>query len=96
MSAEAPRWLLIRPESNGPPCPDVAHKPALLLLRHEHVPSVAGAHVSVLGRGFAEIVEHENPQRRAERAMRRLAFGHIAANVNLYERNGALCILQEA
>ncbi len=30
--------------------PDIAHQPAILLLRYEHVPSVAGAHVSVLGR----------------------------------------------
>ena len=39
-----------RPEASSPPSPDVAHQPAVLLLRHEHVPSVAGAHVSVLGR----------------------------------------------
>jgi hypothetical protein len=50
MSAEAPRWLSLRPESNSPPCPDVAHKTALLLLRHEHALPVSGAHVSILGR----------------------------------------------
>jgi hypothetical protein len=26
----------IRPEANSPPFPDVAHQPAVLLLRHEH------------------------------------------------------------
>jgi hypothetical protein len=35
-----------RPEASSPPSPDVAHQPAVLLLRHEHVPSAAGAHVS--------------------------------------------------
>jgi hypothetical protein len=41
---------LIRPEAGSPPCLDVAHQPAILLLRHEHALAVAGAHVSVLGR----------------------------------------------
>lgn len=63
MSAEAPRWLSIRPAACRPPSPDVAHQPAVLLLRQEHALAVSGAHVSVLGRGFAEIVEHESPQR---------------------------------
>ena len=40
----------IRSVARRPPRPDIAHQPAILLLRHEHVPSVAGAHVSVLGR----------------------------------------------
>ena len=53
----------IRPEARRPPCPDVAHQPALLLLRHEHALAVTGVEVSVLGRCIAEIVEHENPQR---------------------------------
>ena len=40
----------IRPEANSPACPDVAHQPALLLLRHEHALAVSGVEVSVLGR----------------------------------------------
>ena len=40
----------IRPEANSPACPDVAHQPALLLLRHEHALAVSGVQVSVLGR----------------------------------------------
>ena len=71
----------IRPEACRPPCPDIAHQPAVLLLRHEHALAVSGVEMSILGRRFAEIVEHEDPQRRTQRVMRRLAFCHIAANV---------------
>jgi hypothetical protein len=40
----------IRPEASSPACPDFAHHPAILLLRHEHALAVSGVEVSVLGR----------------------------------------------
>ena len=40
----------IRTKACRPPCPDIAHQPAVLLLRHEHALAVSGAGVPVLGR----------------------------------------------
>jgi hypothetical protein len=43
------------------------------LLRQKHALAVTGGSVPVLGRGCAEIIEDENPQRRGQRAVRRLS-----------------------
>jgi hypothetical protein len=51
----------------------------MLPLQHEHALAVPGPFVPALGRGRAEIIEHEHAERRGQRAVP--MSGHMAANV---------------